>query len=51
MTSQPAAKTAEQEYPPKNWLNGSVKGIIGPNAQAETFISIQGLQVLIGSFL
>jgi hypothetical protein len=40
-----AAKIAEQECLPKNWLNDSVKGFIGPNAQREAFMSIRGLRI------
>ena len=40
-----AARIAEQENLPADWLNDSVKGFVSPNAPVEEFIAFKGLRV------
>jgi hypothetical protein len=40
-----AAKIAERENLPANWLNDSVKGFMGANAPIEDVIALKGLKV------
>jgi hypothetical protein len=40
-----AAKIAEREGLPEDWLNDSVKGFVGSNAPVEDFMSLRGLKI------
>jgi hypothetical protein len=40
-----AAKIAERENLPPDWLNDSVKGFVGANAPIEDFISFENLKI------